>query len=427
MSQHPIGMTKIINSFPEYKYVPKGEIDGNRHNMYRGVDVGFGGYVYSSPGIHYNVGLLDSASHHPTSIICMNYFGEYTKNFKDILDARILIKHRNFEDAKKLLDGKLAPYLDDVSLADDLAQALKIAVNSCYGLTAANFNNPMRHPANINNIVALRGALFMKLLQDEVNDKGYTVVSIRTDSIKIANIDDKIIDFIMDFGKKYGYTFEHEATYEKMCLVDKTNYIAKYDSKGIRNKGGKHAGEWTATGITFQRPYIFKSLFSHEQIEFKDLCETKEVKNLFNMYLDMNEDLGEDEHNYQFIGRVGLFCPIKPGANGGLLVKTKGEKYDAVTGTKGHRWLEAEVVKQLGLETEIDMSYFRKLVDDALDQISKFGDVEAFMSDDPVESYPDDVLPWCSKEDCNSCDIMHVCHDEALDYVSQNGGKDDKA
>lgn len=26
----------------------------------------------------------------------------------------------------------------------------------------------------------------------------------------------------MDFGKRYGYTFEHEATYDRMCLVNNT-------------------------------------------------------------------------------------------------------------------------------------------------------------------------------------------------------------
>ena len=25
-----------------------------------------------------------------------------------------------------------------------------------------------------------------------------------------------IIDFVMQFGKKYGYTFDHEATYDRM-------------------------------------------------------------------------------------------------------------------------------------------------------------------------------------------------------------------
>ena len=41
-----------------------------------------------------------------------------------------------------MLDGKLAKYLTDEGAAADLAQALKIAINSVYGLTAAKFDNP---------------------------------------------------------------------------------------------------------------------------------------------------------------------------------------------------------------------------------------------------------------------------------------------
>ena len=33
-------------------------------------------------------------------------------------------------------------------------------------------------------------------------------------------------------------------------------------------------GKWTATGKQFQVPYVFKTLFSHEKIEFEDMCET---------------------------------------------------------------------------------------------------------------------------------------------------------
>lgn len=366
-------MDGIIKAFPGYEY-----IDGK--NMYRGIDVSRGGYVYGDPGMYEDVGLLDSASHHPTSAIVMNAFGEYTKNFKDLLDARIAIKHHDFEAAGTMLDGRLKPYLSD-EYADDLACALKIVINSVYGLSSASFPNPFKDPRNVNNIVALRGALFMKTLQDAVENEGYHVISVRTDSLKIANVDQKIIDFVMDFGVKYGYTFEHEATYDRMCLVDKANYIAKYNHQGIINKGGKHAGEWTATGAQFQHPYIFKTLFSKEELTFKDLCETKEVSNGGAIYLDFNEALPVDEHDYHFIGRVGLFVPIKPGCGGADLMVRRDDKYSAVTGTKGYKWLEAEQVRLMSLEDSIDMSYYHTLADKAIDAISKYGDFEHFVGE----------------------------------------------
>ena len=374
--------------FPDYKYE-------NGVSTYRGEEVGEGGYVYSEPGMYGNVALLDVASMHPSSIRAEQLFGpEYTARFCDILDARIAIKHKDFDKARTMLDGKLAPYLEDESKAADLAQALKIAINSVYGLTAANFDNPFRDIRNKDNIVAKRGALFMINLKHMVQRLGYKVIHIKTDSIKIADATPEIIDLVMAYGKKYGYTFEHEATYEKICLVNDAVYIAKY-------KDGKHAGEWTATGTQFQIPYVFKKLFSGEDIEFVDMCETKSVSTA--LYLDMNEDLPADEHEYQFIGKVGNFCPIKPGCGGGELVregkdKEGNVKYDSATGAKGYRWLEAETVRILGKEKDIDRSYYDSMVDNAVESISKYGDFSWFVSDDPYISPEPTGLPWWTKE-----------------------------
>lgn len=354
--------------FPGYKYE-------NGKSIYREEEVGEGGYVYSEPGMYGNVALLDIASMHPSSIVAETLFGEeYTQRFKEILDARIAIKHKDFEKARKMLGGALAKYLTDENAAADLAQALKIAINSVYGLTSANFDNPFRDNRNKDNIVAKRGALFMINLKHEVQKQGFIVAHIKTDSIKIPDATPEIIQFVMDYGKLYGYTFEHEATYDRMCLVNDAVYIAKY-------KDGKHAGEWTATGTQFQVPYVFKKLFSGEEIIFEDLCETKSVSTA--LYLDMNEELSEDEHNYRFVGKVGQFCPIKPGYGGGLLMREKDGKYYAAGGTKGYRWLESEMVKTLGKEKDIDRSYYEKMADEAVESISAYGDFEWFVSDDP--------------------------------------------
>lgn len=359
--------------FPGYRYE-------SGKSVYRGEDVGEGGYVYAEPGIYHHVALLDIASMHPSSVVAEKLFGEeYTQRFKDILDARIAIKHKDFAKARTMLNGALAKYLDDEAVAADLAQALKIAINSVYGLTAAKFDNPFRDIRNVDNIVAKRGALFMVNLKHEVQKRGFTVAHIKTDSIKIPNATPEIIQFVMDYGKLYGYNFEHEATYDRMCLVNDAVYIAKY-------LDGKHAGEWTATGTQFQVPYVFKTLFSKEKIEFADMCETKSVSTA--LYLDMNEELSDlsdkdeeqENHNYIFVGKVGSFCPIKPGCKGGLLMREKDGKYSAATGSKGYRWLESEMVKTLEKQDDIDISYYRKLVDDAKDTISKYGDFEAFVA-----------------------------------------------
>lgn len=410
--------------FPGYTF------EGGK-SIYRGEEVGEGGYVYAEPGMYSNIALLDIASMHPSSIVAEELFGpEYTKRFNEILQARIAIKHKEFDKAKKMLNGALAKYLTDEAAAADLAQALKIAINSVYGLTSASFDHPFRDNRNKDNIVAKRGALFMVNLKHEVQRRGFTVAHIKTDSIKIPDATPEIIQFVMDYGKQYGYNFEHEATYDRMCLVNDTVYIAKY-------KDGKHAGEWTATGTQFQVPYVFKKLFSKEPIEFEDMCETKSVTSA--LYLDMNEGLpdvselekelerivkrakefgvtmdlsgnsGDAEldplvkeiakgHNYHFIGKVGQFCPIKPGCGGGILLretenKKTGEKgYAAATGSKGFRWLESEMVRELGKENDIDRTYYNNLVDEAVKSLSSYGDFERFVADEPFVS--DNTPPW---------------------------------
>lgn len=375
----------IITAFPGYEYV-----EGK--NMFRGTDVGKGGYVYSEPGMYFNVALLDVASLHPHSIAAMNCFGEYTKNFVDIMDARIAIKHGDYDTVRRMFGGKLAPYLEDESTAKDLAQALKIAINSVYGLTSANFDNPFRDIRNKNNIVALRGALFMRTLQDEVQKRGFTVAHIKTDSIKIPNATPEIIGFCMEFAKQYGYEFEHEATYERMCLVNDAVYIAKY-------KDGKHAGEWTATGTQFAVPYVFKKCFSNEEITFEDMCETKSVQTA--LYLDMNESLPEGEHDYRFVGRIGQFCPVKSGCGGGLLCREAKDKdgnvkYDSATGAKGYRWLESETIRNSGNTDIIDRKYYDELVNAAIETISQYGDYYAFVSNETIE---DDTPPWFNPDE----------------------------
>jgi hypothetical protein len=339
-------------------------------SLYRDIDPGEGGYVYAEPGLYEDVALLDVASMHPTSIRELNLFGEYTKNFNDLVDARLAIKRRDYEGARVLLGGKLAPFLDGSDdSAEGLSWALKIVINIVYGLTSAKFDNPFRDKRNVDNIVAKRGALFMIDLQHFVQEQGFTVAHIKTDSIKIPNATPEIIEKVKIFGEKYGYTFEHEATYDKLLLVNDAVYVA-----------GKE-GKWTAVGAQFQHPYVFKKLFSHEPITFNDMCETKQVTQGA-MYLDFDA-VTKPAFYYegrQFIGRIGRFVPVTDESGGGLLVRVKDDKDFAVSGTKGYLWMEAHVFEQLEKddkrEVKIDETYFEGLVDDAVKTINKFGSLE---------------------------------------------------
>lgn len=433
----------LLPYFPGYKF-ERGK------STYRDEEVGEGGYVYAEPGIHHNIALLDVASMHPHSAIAEVLFGvDFTRRFKEIVDGRVNIKHEAWEEVNKMLDGKLTKYVQRVingeMTSKQLANGLKTAINAVYGQTFAGYENAFKDPRNIDNIVAKRGALFMVDLKYEVQKRGFTVAHIKTDSIKIPDATPEIIQFVMDFGKKYGYEFEHEATYDRMCLVNDAVYIAKYKD-----------GDWTATGTQFAVPYVFKDLFSKEDIEFDDLCETKSVSTA--IYLDMDENLPDvseweslkavrdknrdqwtrseerlyeqykditdedlDEriakgHDYHFIGRVGQFCPIKPGCGGGVLYREKDGKFYAVGGTKGYRWLESEMVQELGKEYAIDYTYYEKMVEEAKETIYEYGDFEMFATgtDIPVIDEP----PWkraCGKDTCAGCSNLVVKDGEIIE------------
>lgn len=346
--------TDLSKMFPGYEY------DFGK-STYQDETVGEGGYVYAEEGMYSNVAVLDVASMHPTSIELLNLFGPYTKRYSDLKKARLAIKRRDYATARKVFDGALDPYLDSEEDAKALSDALKIVINIVYGLTSASFPNPFRDPRNKDNIVAKRGALFMIDLKNAVRAQGFRPIHIKTDSIKIPDATPEIIEFIIKFGKKYGYEFEHEATFEKMCLVNDAVYVAK-----------KEDGTWTATGAQFQEPYVFKTLFSREPVIFEDYVQIKTVTAA--LYLQF----GDAEPH--FVGRAGAFVPVQKGTGGGTLLRGKNDQFHAAGGTKGYEWREAITVKELGLEDTIDMAYFQKLVDSAIENISQYGDAEWFRS-----------------------------------------------
>ena len=386
----------LLPYFPGYTF-EKGK------STYKGIEVGEGGYVEALPGIFGNVGLFDVASMHPHSMLAECLFGpRYTKRLLDLVEGRLMVKHVDWTEINDILDGRLTKYVEFIEKGEirskDLANALKTVINSIYGLTSAKFDNAFHDIRNKDNIVAKRGALFMVDLAEEVRKHGYLVAHIKTDSIKIPDVDEKIWKVVKEFGKRYGYTFEWEATYDRMCLINDAVYIARYAGDEEHEfelpTGEKIKTNWTATGQRFAEPYVFKTLFSNTDLKFRDYCQTKNVSK-GSMYLDMNEDLPEGEHNYIFVGKTGSFVPVMKGAGGGELVCLNNEKYGSVTGAKGYRWLDEEMVKNNDMITEIDISYFDKLADEAKAKIEEYGFFDYFVNPAPYNG----EVPFGTKPD----------------------------
>lgn len=378
--------TYLSQEFPGYVY-ERGK------STYRGEETGEGGFVYAEPGMYENVALLDVVSMHPTSIRILNLFGEYTQNYNDLVAARVAIKHKDYETARTLLGGKLAKYLGDPEGAAGLAFALKIVVNIVYGLTSAKFDNPFRDDRNKDNIVAKRGALFMVDLKNALQERGCTVAHIKTDSVKIPDATPEDIEFVKTFGAKYGYDFEHEATYDAFCLVNDAVYVARKGNRwDVCDMGDSEnkvpSPQFTAVGAQFQHPYVYKTLFTGEPIVFDDLCETKQVSKGA-MYLDFDAEkpMFFPRDGMRFIGRTGRFVPVKEGRQGGILYRVVDEKGYAVTGTKGHFWMEAEMAATqydtshggLLLGDWIDWDYFNNLAEEARKTIDYFGEFTRFV------------------------------------------------
>lgn len=412
--------TDLSTIFPGYEYDPSG-IPLERYStepgtkvstmksIYLGEDPSEGGFANCpQPGVYFNVGLFDVVSMHPHSAIRLKIFGkEITARFENLVEGRVAVKHIKAvgDDAYKDALNRLGPIVEEIfkdvkpedvkAKAKAIANALKTAINAVYGLTSAKFDNKLRDPNNIDNIVAKYGALFMITLKHKVQEMGYTVVHIKTDSIKIANYDEKIKKFIMDFGKKYGFTFEHEATYSKMCIIDDAQYVAfeveadgeKLDGTKVDKDGNVNNPFWTVTGAKFAPNYLFKNLFTHEEVEFDDYPETKSVADAA-IYLEYPETGKE-----KFIGRIGSFVAVKEGYGGNLL-RVKGNKRSAVTKTKGYLWNEADVIREH--PERLDYDYYRNECDKAIDTINKYYPFEEFVNCNPTDFM---FIPEGSKEE----------------------------
>ena len=425
--------------FPGYTFNPHAKSD--EKSMYKGEYVGEGGLVRAEPGARGYSKTFDVTSEHPHSLAAEYLFGKFTKIYYSLVAARKAIKHKRLDILETMFDGKLMKYLTDKSEMKKLSTALKTPINAVYGLTAAKFSNKCRDDRNIDNIVAKRGALFMMDLRDAVVAKGYKVFHIKTDSLKVENPDDEIQQFIFDFGLRYGYSFEVEHEFEKICLVNDAVYIAKVtttdaewldECEKAKAEGKPEPTRWTATGAQFQEPYVFKTLFSKQEVEFEDLCQIKNVSKgaiyldfkeglpdvsmweklkqlredavtkglvdngnfsevewynvkdfwsrkdmeLYNSNLKISdgelEDLISTGHQRVFIGKVGNFCPVLPGNGGAELTCLNNNKFNSVTGTKGYLWMEADYIKKNNLYDIIDMSYFEAKVQEARDAIEKY-------------------------------------------------------
>ena len=379
----PEDVTPDVLEMLGLKQIPKKPLH-KKISTYRGEIIGEGGYVYARPGIYGSAQTEDSSSHHPHSEFAERFLGDArSKRYEELYNIRAAIKHKDYDTARSLFGGRLSKYLDNPDDAKNLSGALKIAINSVYGLTAAGFDNPFRCKENIDNFIAKRGALTMVDIRHAVEDLGYTVIHCKTDSIKIKDPDDFIINFVRKMGECYGYIFETEDKWDRLCLVNNAVFIGKTVD-----------GEWKAVGKEFQVPYIFKSLFTHEEIIFDDYSIAFSVKKSA-LFLKKGDD-------YSFVGRVGEFMAVRSEFGGELLthdISDPESSWNSASGAKGYLWLESETVRSMidegyTLYDILDNSFYQTQIDNARSDINKML---------PPEGY--DIFMNTSSHDLNKEEI----------------------
>ena len=391
----------LAKEFPGYKY-SYGKSD------YKGENPSEGGYVYSEPGIYEDVWLLDVESLHPHSLIAINYFGKYTPKFAALVKCRMHIKHKEFDEAAHAFDSidpklseKLSRFLKDQSQAAGLGHAMKIIINIVYGMTSAKYDNKFKDPRNVDNIVAKRGALFMMKLKRELQDMGQQVIHVKTDSVKLPGANEKIYEYCQKRAHEYGYNFEHEATFSKLALVNKAVIIGQVSWPEYKK------GEWEAIGAQFAFPYVYKKLFSHEDLVEEDfailkaaqssimlgdrfigknaqfyasktgeeLYRTGEVDLAKKVQTRVNNQLKNDPDGYTDLTKIGkdlnisdeeVFEIIQSGYKPKMI-----ETFNSVAGTKGFLWKLWSEYKD---KNDIDIKYYEDLVADAVRNIYNVGD-----------------------------------------------------
>lgn len=379
---------------------------------------------------------IDVDSMHPHSLIACNYFGPYTPKFAALVTCRMHIKNGRYEEAAHAFDDidptlsdKLQPYLTNPDTAKGLGHAMKIVINIIYGMTSAKYDNKFRDPRNVDNIVAKRGALFMMELEIQLTERGVDVIHVKTDSMKLTNYTDEDVQFAMDFAHQYGYNFSVECVFDRLALVNKAVLIGHIPDEE------KHNG-WEAVGSQYAEPFVFKKLFSNEIIEEHDFAILKSVKSsiyLGDRYIGKNAEVyasktGVDcmasrevniaaqiqsrmlkpiekllpKRDYaEKVGKEWIPLPkdivqqnifnkisseldypikeVKAIVNAGY-PDTIIEKFNSVTGTKGHKWrLWSEYQ---GVE-DVDFTYYTDLVRDAINDIYSVGDGDIIFEGTP--------------------------------------------
>ncbi len=293
-----------------------------------------------------NVKLLDVASLYPNIILKLNALGQATTTYKEIVEKRLAVKHTDQE----------------------LQKALKLVINSCYGL----LNN--QYSILYNPKAALSVCIFGQIcLYDLCTRLAPTckLVNINTDGVAFTTSDDDYKKVWQEWENDYGFTLE-EDSFDLFIQKDVNNYIGVKDGK-IKVKGGDvgryHDDAWFKNNNTRIVDIAVVDKLVYGKDVLTTLQENMENPRLFQLVLQAGHTYkgtcDADRNMYQKINRV---FPLKKG--GVTLYKLRAD--DGLVrfpDTPEHMlvWNE-EVTELTDFSKKIDINFYYQLINRVLER-----------------------------------------------------------
>ncbi|HFI0463797.1 TPA: hypothetical protein ACGOYX_001108 [Streptococcus suis] len=266
------------------------------------IEFGFGG-LHGVPSngekVFRNVILLDVASLYPNIIMKIEALGKSTKLYKEIVDERLAVKHV------------------DKTLSD----ALKLIINSCYGLLNNQYS--LLYNPKAAKSVCFYGQI---CLYDLCQRLSHTckLININTDGVAFTTNSDDYKQVWKEWEEDYGFTLE-EDYFDLFIQKDVNNYIGVKNGK-IKCKGGdvgRYQGDaWFKNNSNRIVDIAIVNKLVYGQDVLDTIMENLDKPRLFQMVLQAGSTYSGtyDEHDRKY-NKVNRVFPVKK--DGVLLHKRK--------------------------------------------------------------------------------------------------------
>lgn len=231
------------------------------------IEFGYGGLhgVNASRKRFENVKLLDVASMYPHIILNLQALGQATEKYREILNRRIEVKHKDKQ----------------------LSDALKLVLNSVYG----NLKNQYSMLNNPN--AALSVCIYGQIALYELCKRlapFVTLVNINTDGVAFTTTGDEYKQIWKEWEQDFNLTLE-EDNFDLWIQNNVNNYVAVQGDK-IKTKGGD------------TNRYDSDQYFKNNSIRIMDICLVEYLVNGQDVLTTIQENL-DKPYLFQYILQAG--------------------------------------------------------------------------------------------------------------------------